>query len=62
MNFSLLKSGHSVEGQEIQAFRSDEKASKYNYLMAGVHGDEVEGVYLLKNLVTKNLREIHSII
>ena len=50
MNFSLLKSGLSVEGQEIQAFRSDEKASRYNYLMAGVHGDEVEGVYLLKNL------------
>ena len=50
MNFSPLKSGTSVEGEEIKAFRSEEKADRYNYLMAGVHGDEVEGVYLLKNL------------
>ena len=50
MNFTPLRSGTSVEGEEIQAFKSEEKADKYNYLMAGVHGDEVEGVYLLKNL------------
>ena len=50
MNFTPLKSGESVEGDEILAFRSEEKASKYNYLIAGVHGDEVEGVYLLQEL------------
>jgi len=50
MNFTQLKSGTSVEGEEIKAFRNEEKSEKYNYLMAGVHGDEVEGVYLLKNL------------
>ena len=50
MNFSPLKSGTSVEGEEIKSYKTDEKAEKYNYLMAGVHGDEVEGVYMLKNL------------
>ncbi len=50
MNFTPLKSGVSVEGDEIQAFRSEDKAPKYNYLMAGVHGDEVEGVYILQEL------------
>lgn len=50
MNFTPLKAGTSVEGDEISAFRSEDKASKYIYLMAGVHGDEVEGVYLLQEL------------
>ena len=50
MNFNPLDSGTSVEGDEIHAFKSDFKSDKYNYLMAGVHGDEVEGVYLLKNI------------
>jgi len=50
MNFTPLKSGVSVEGDEIIAFKSEEKAPKYNYIMAGVHGDEVEGVFLLQEL------------
>ena len=50
MNFTPLKSGVSVEGDEILAFKSEEKAAKYNYIMAGVHGDEVEGVFLLQEL------------
>ena len=50
MNFLDLKPGTSVEGADIQAFRSEKKASKYIYLMAGVHGDEVEGAFVLKNL------------
>jgi murein peptide amidase A len=50
MNFINLKSGVSVEGDEILAFRSEEKAQTYCYLMAGVHGDEVEGAYVLKNI------------
>lgn len=50
MNFINLKSGTSVEGDEIEAFRSDKKDKTYVYLMGGVHGDEVEGVYVLKQL------------
>jgi protein MpaA len=50
MNFVNLKSGTSVEGDEITAFRSEKKASSYVYLMAGTHGDEVEGVYILQKL------------
>jgi len=50
MHFAEVKNGQSVEGAEIKAYRSDVKAAKYIYLMAGVHGDEVEGVYILKEL------------
>jgi len=48
--FKSLKSGQSVEGDEINAFISKQKTSTYTYLMAGVHGDEVEGVYVLQEL------------
>lgn len=50
MQFNELKSGQSVEGEDIAAYKSDIKAKHYFYLLAGVHGDEVEGVYLLKEL------------
>lgn len=50
MNFVTLKSGTSVEGAQIESFRSEKKGQTYLYLMAGVHGDEVEGVYLLQQL------------
>ncbi len=50
MNFVELKSGKSVEGDEIKAFRSELKGPRYLYLMAGVHGDEVEGVYALQQM------------
>ncbi len=50
MNFTPLKSGSSVEGDQILAYKSEDKASKYNYLIAGVHGDEVEGVFILQEL------------
>lgn len=50
MNFIELKAGKSVEGQDINAYRSELKSDKYIYLMAGVHGDEVEGVYVLDKL------------
>ncbi|MFI5391175.1 MAG: succinylglutamate desuccinylase/aspartoacylase family protein [Bacteriovoracales bacterium] len=50
MNFRDLPFGKSNLGEEIQAFISEDKAPKYIYLMAGVHGDEVEGIYVLKNL------------
>lgn len=50
LNFIDLKPGSSVEGDEIKAYRTDLKSSKYVYLIAGVHGDEVEGVYVLSQL------------
>jgi len=51
MIFSELESGTSLEGLEIPAFKTDtKKAPKYLYLIGGVHGDEVEGVYVLKEL------------
>ncbi len=50
MIFVDLKSGESVEGDIISAYKSDVKNNKYLYLMAGVHGEEVEGVYVLKQL------------
>lgn len=50
MIFTPLKSGHSVESMDIEAFRTDVESDKYLYLLAGTHGDEVEGVYVLKEL------------
>ena len=50
MEFLSLKPGRSVEGDEIPCFRSENKASNYVYLIAGTHGDEVEGVYVLQQL------------
>ena len=50
MIFSEIESGTSHEGHTIPAFKTDIKASKYFYLIGGVHGDEVEGVYVLKEL------------
>jgi protein MpaA len=50
MIFSELESGLSHEGIDIPVFKTDIKASKYLYLIGGVHGDEVEGVYVLKEL------------
>lgn len=50
MIFSEIESGTSLEGIDIPVFKTDIKASKYLYLLGGVHGDEVEGVYVLKEL------------
>lgn len=50
MIFSELESGSSLEGNPIPVFKTDIKAPKYLYLLGGVHGDEVEGVYVLKEL------------
>ena len=51
MQLSKLKSGKSVEGNEITSYISDKKSKKYIYLMGGVHGDEVEGVYVVDKLM-----------
>ncbi len=50
MQLSKLRSGKSVEGNEIHSYISDKDAPKYIYLMGGVHGDEVEGVYVANEL------------
>lgn len=50
MHFEKLKPGNAVSGEEISCFIHEEKNQKYIYLMAGVHGDEVEGIYVLKKL------------
>lgn len=50
MIFSELDSGSSLEGLPIEVFKTDIKAPKYLYLLGGVHGDEVEGVFVLKEL------------
>lgn len=50
MIFSEIESGKSLEGHSIPVWKTEIKASKYLYLIGGVHGDEVEGVYVLKEL------------
>src|SRR5690606_4829252 len=60
MIFSELESGTSVEGHPIPVFKTDIKANKYLYLIGGVHGDEVEGVYVLKELF-QWLKNEHSL-
>ncbi len=60
MIFSELESGASLEGHHITVFKTDIKAQKYLYLIGGVHGDEVEGVYVLKELFSW-LKNEHSL-
>jgi protein MpaA len=50
MIFTELRTGTTVEKCTIHSYKSEIKSDKYIYLMAGVHGDEVEGVYVLQNL------------
>ncbi len=50
MNFMEIKSGRTVLRETIHTFKTDEDAPNYIYLMAGIHGDEVEGVYVLEQL------------
>lgn len=51
MEFTDLRPGRSVEQSDIHAIKSSLSNGKYLYLLAGVHGDEVEGIYLLKELI-----------
>ena len=50
MLYSKINIGHSAGGKDIFAYINQKAAPKYTYLMAGVHGDEPEGVYVLKKL------------
>ena len=60
MIFIELEPGKSVENNPIAAYRSDVEGDKYLYLIAGTHGDEVEGVYVLKELF-EWLKQEHAI-
>jgi protein MpaA len=60
MIFSEIDGGTSLEGHDIPVFKTDIKAQKYLYLIGGVHGDEVEGVYVLKELFDW-LKKEHSL-
>jgi len=46
MNFTKVKETTSNHGRAIEAFQN-KVAPRYIYLLAGVHGDEPEGVYVL---------------
>ncbi|MBF0300424.1 MAG: succinylglutamate desuccinylase/aspartoacylase family protein [Oligoflexia bacterium] len=51
MHLAEMKIGKSVEGKDIRALKTVNKAKNYLYLLAGVHGDEVEGVYILQQII-----------
>ncbi len=60
MIFDELKPGRTVQNNLIRVFKTDVKAKKFYYLVAGIKGRESEGVYVLKNLF-KWLRTNHKI-
>lgn len=47
-----LKPGKSVELSDIPALKSNTDSDRYVYLIAGVHGDEVEGIYVLQQILS----------
>ncbi|AUN98514.1 DUF2817 domain-containing protein [Bacteriovorax stolpii] len=50
MKFIELPHGTSVKGEKIEAWKTSSDAPKYNYILGAVHGDEVEGAHLAKEL------------
>ena len=50
MIFDSLPPGLTFENNPIETFRSEVKGAKFIYLVAGVHGDEVEAIYVFKKL------------
>lgn len=52
LNFTELRPGKSVEGQTIPSYKTEATKGDHLYLMAGTHGDEVEGVYVVQQLFT----------
>jgi len=51
MNFKNLPDGKSTENQDIIVSINDITSENYLYLLAGVHGDEPEGIYVLSKVV-----------
>lgn len=60
MIFTELEPGKTVEGHSIPAYITDVKAQKWLYLLSGTHGDEVEGIHVLKELFAW-LKNEHSL-
>lgn len=61
MIFDELPIGQSVEGNAIDAFIANaKKGARYLYLMSGTHGDEVEGVFVLKKFF-EYLKDNHNL-
>lgn len=52
MKFVELTSGSSVKGSAIHAYKSEptQPSKKYNYIIGAVHGDEVEGAHMAREL------------
>jgi len=51
MIFNKIETGKTVQNKTIEAFKYETEVNRpYLYLMAGVHGDEIEGVFVLKML------------
>ena len=50
MKFELIVKGKSSLGKDIPVFQSGVNQKGYIYIMAGTHGDEPEGVYVLDKL------------
>ncbi len=51
-NFNLIHTFQSTDRQSIEVFNNYHTNNKYLYLIAGVHGDEHEGVYALSKLIS----------
>lgn len=50
MIFDSLNPGKSFENQDIVVYKSEVKSPKYIYLIAGIHGDSVESIFVLDKL------------
>ena len=53
MSWTPLPSGRSVQGRSIEARCSGADADSWVYLLGGVHGDEIEGIYVLEQLISR---------
>jgi protein MpaA len=66
MQYKAITIGQTVRGQEILGYLNQDHAQSYIYLIAGVHGDEPEGVFVLEQLFswlkTQNFSTSHIII
>ena len=51
LRWNPLNPGRSVEGRPIKAYSSSVDAPSWIYLLGGVHGDEIEGIYVLERLM-----------
>lgn len=63
MIFSDLPSGKSHSGRDIKAYQTGPQNKKWIYLIAGTHGDEPEGIYVLEHLFAwlKTLSNQHGL-